>query len=169
MALLGLGLPLLFALSVPLVSQTENVLTRQPIWDESGSTGQCQAQVEVQTVFHSERSWWLLAPSPYVVLADAAPKPLDASDDDPLSLIRTGVREARLGPPEIQDWCGTVGDPNQAYLDRQAQRARDREALGITWPYGLALDVGLGALFTVVAVRRLRAPARRLPRGTRVA
>jgi hypothetical protein len=48
-------------------------------------------------------------------------------------------------------------------------RARDRDRLSPVWPYGLAADVAVGAGFTVVAVRRLRAPARALPRGTRVA
>lgn len=171
-AFLGLGLPLLFALSVPLVSTEERVTVRNFQYDENGTTGQCVTTQEQMSVFHSERSWWLLAPSPYVVLADAAPRPLlEEGLSDPLTAIRAGVREARLGPDPIQDWCGpgANGDTSTVFQQREAQRAKDRERLGVTWPYGLAFDLGLGALFATVAVRRLRSPARKLPRGTRVA
>ncbi|MFN8081976.1 MAG: ABC transporter permease subunit [Kineosporiaceae bacterium] len=173
-ALLGLGLPLLFALSVPLVSTTEKVTVRQLNYDENGgSTATCVTTTETQSVFHSERSWWLLAPSPYVILADAAPRPKDPNtSSDPLSTIRTGVREARLGPEDVLDWCGPGApgvDALPSFEARQAQRDKDRERLGVTWPYGLAVNLLLGGGFTALAIRRLRTPARTLPRGTRVA
>lgn len=37
------------------------------------------------------------------------------------------------------------------------------------WPYGLAVNVLLGAGALVITTRRLRTPARALPRGLRVA
>jgi len=167
---LGLGLPLLFALSIPLATSRENVTVRQSEYPSDGSAPTCVSQSQQMGVFHSERSWWLLAASPYVVLADAAPKPLDGNTtDDPLTAIRSGVREARLGPDPVRDWCADNGDPQAAYSEHERQRAIQRERLGITWPFGLAADLALGTLFAGIAVRRLRAPARRLPRGTRVA
>jgi len=172
-AFLGLGLPLLFALSLPLVSQDEQVTVRTFQYNDDGTTGQCVTETQQLSVVHSERSWWLLAPSPYVVVADAAPRPAGVDGtSDPLSAIRAGVREARLGPDPIQDWCGpgaTGGDPSSAATAPEQQRATDRERLGYTWPYGLAVDLAVGGGFAAVAVRRLRSPARRLPRGTRVA
>jgi hypothetical protein len=81
-------------------------------------------------------------------------------------MTRSGVRELRLGPQAVPDYCYDVQtDSNSS--DRQ--RAAERERLGVVWPYGLAANLAIGAGFTVLAVRRLRAPARKLPRGTRVA
>ena len=110
-----------------------------------------------------------------MLLADAAPRPdpvrvppgdyVGSTTNDPLSGIRLGVREARLGPAPIEANCG-----NQLQNAQLSDQRRDqRDALGITWPYGLAANLLLGLLFTLLAVRRLRAPARTLPRGTRVA
>jgi ABC-type transport system involved in multi-copper enzyme maturation permease subunit len=100
---LGLGLPLLFALTLPLVTTTETVTRREMVAiDQSGSTTRCQVNtVETERV-HTERSWWLLAPSPYVVVSDAAPKPDGDSYSDPLTGIRSGVRETRIGPDRIR-------------------------------------------------------------------
>lgn len=167
---LGLGLPLLFALSTPLVRQDDRVQVRS----EQGTvtvegaepTYTCVTSVEERTRYHTERNWWLLAASPYVVVADSAPAPRDgASYGDPLTSIATVVREARLGPPEIENQCYSGDEGQRAERERQAQRA----ALAPTWPYGLLIDLGLGAAFTAVAVLRLRTPTRNLPRGTRVA
>jgi ABC-type transport system involved in multi-copper enzyme maturation permease subunit len=162
---LGLGIPVLFALSVPLVQSEDTVQVR--VANPAGDA--CLLQSGVRQQQHTERSWWVLGASPFVVVADSAPAaerrpgvPLD----DPLTAIRNGVRELRLGPPAVVDECYL----NQASYDAdQSQRQSDRDALPATWPYGLAADVALGALFTAVAVRRLRTPFRRLPRGTRVA
>ena len=161
---LGLGLPLLFLLSLPLVQSQDTV---QVSTSSDGSA--CAPTTQLRAQFHTERSWWLLGANPYVVVADSAPKAERVSGvglDDPLSAIRDGVREARLGPPAVVDECYL----NQAsYDEQQAQRQAQREALGATWPYGLAADLALGAGFTALAVRRLTTPSRRLPRGTRVA
>jgi hypothetical protein len=156
---LGLGLPLLFAVSIPLLTTQEQVTIRQPDYstdDGTATTVTCVTVTQEMSVFHSERSWWLLAASPYVILADAAPKPLDGS-----------LTEARLGADPVRDWC--YDGTEQANTQHQKERAAQRERLGVTWPFGVGADLLVGALFAGVAVRRLRAPARRLPRGTRVA
>ena len=165
-ALLGPGLPLLFALSVPLVTEFEQVKVYTEAYDDTGTPLQrCETITQEQSVTHTDRSWWLLAASPYVVVADASPKPLADGGSDPLGGIRDAVREIRLGPEDTLQECG-VGT---AQDDAAARRAAQREGLGATWPYGLGLDLALGGLFVVVAVRRLRTPTRRLPTGTRVA
>jgi hypothetical protein len=163
-AFLGLGLPLLFALSVPFVSTTDTVTVRTPSFDASGS-GSCEEQEQELDRVHTELTWWILAASPYVVVSDAAPPPdHDTFADDPLSLIREGVREARLGPADRDDWCG-----DDASDELERQRRSERDDLGATWPWGLGLDLLLAGGFVVLTVRRLRTPSRKLPRGTRVA
>jgi len=169
---LGLGLPLLFLLSTPLVRQEDRVPVSTQVEGafeegEEPSSNSCVTKVEERTRYHTERTWWLLAASPYVVVADSAPRPAGRdSFGDPLTSIGSAVREVRLGPPTIEDECWS----DQAQDQRtEAERRAAREALGVTWPYGLLIDLGLGAAFTAVAVLRLRTPTRNLPRGTRVA
>lgn len=183
--MLGLGLPVLFALLLPLTSRTDRVLVRTMVPVESVSTPpagssaspglqgeqpvQCTQHEEMIRTTHTEDLWWVLAPDPAEVLADAAPRPIapvDSRDGDLLSAIRSGIRELRLGQPAVQDSC-YVSAAVSAQQD--AARRNQREALGITWPYGLAVDLIIGVGFTALAVVRLRAPSTRLPRGTRVA
>ncbi|HET9655385.1 MAG TPA: ABC transporter permease subunit [Kineosporiaceae bacterium] len=175
-AFLGLGLPVLFALSLTMVQQNETVTVVQPREAATGADGQstfvCEKTTQEMSRAHTERVWWLLAANPFVVVADAAPRPADKAGhwvvDDPLSAIRSGVRESRLGPAPVEDWC-TDAKPGGNVGGFDAARDAKRNSLGVVWPFGLAADLALGAGFTVVAVRRLRAPARKLPRGTRVA
>jgi ABC-type transport system involved in multi-copper enzyme maturation permease subunit len=204
--LLGLGLPMLFGVMVPLVSSNESVrvyqsgpLNQDPTQTDPAQTDPTQTdpttsyscQIQVQTISraHTERVWWLLAANPFVILADAAPRPPAGSSyafgDDPLTAIRTGVREARLGPAPVEDWCTgasyTQLDPaTGAQVDSappippelaaaQARRNAQLNGLGVVWPFGLVADLVLAAGFVVLAILRLRAPARVLRRGTRVA
>jgi ABC-type transport system involved in multi-copper enzyme maturation permease subunit len=173
---LGLGLPLLFALSVPLITSTDRVRVHTAAQSDVTGDGPppCTVVTDERQQVHTERSWWLLAANPFVVVADSAPAVRNlpgAGLDDPLTAIRDAVREARLGPTDPVEECGwfvytpSAGTQNDPATARQQQR----DALPAAWPYGLAADVALGVAFTVIAVRRLRAPARRLPRGTRVA
>lgn len=160
-AFLGLGLPLLFGLSVPFVTTEDQVEVISPSFTTGSGETQCTRQTETMSVTHTELTWWLLAASPYVVVSDAAPtQDDDPYPDEPLGAIRSGVREARLGPPAVRNWCNDTDDE---------ARAQRRDELSPTWPYGLAIDLAMAAGFVVVTVRRLSTPTRKLPRGTRVA
>lgn len=112
----------------------------------------------------TDRTWPLLAPNPFVVLADAAPR-LPASRDpvtglprerplDPLGSLGDAIREVRRGP----DPAGFIDTP-----------ADDNPEPAPVWPLGLGIDVALGVGAAVVTVRRLRMPAGKLGRGVRVA
>ena len=79
--------------------------------------------------------------------------------------------------PETQPTFA-LGDGSQQPQDQQAQEQqqqlakaeRDRlNKVPAVWPYGFAFLGLIGAGSTWVAVRRLRTPIRRLPRGTRIA
>ncbi len=176
-ALLGLGLPLLFALTVPLVTEQGQVTQLTPAMSSDGVPADgpdCDRTVVTQDVLHTERTWWLLAPSPFVVVADAAPQVqryqrdaggrlVESSDpQDPLSVIRYAVRSARVGPTDVQDFCHDT-------VQQRYQQQQRVDAAGVVWPYGLAADLVLALGFVWLAVRRVSTPTRRLPSGTRVA
>jgi hypothetical protein len=165
--LLGVGLPLLFALTLPLVTSEETVTRRENVsvgQDGDVTSMRCEVQTVQAERVHTERTWWLLAASPFVIVADAAPKPDQDSFSDPLTAIRDEVRAARLGPDSVDDWCSDLVS-DRSYRERQQKVAK----LPATWPYGLGADLLIGAGFLVLTVRRLRTPADRLPRGTRIA
>jgi ABC-2 type transport system permease protein len=134
---LTVGTLIAFGLSVPLTAETvqrDNGMGN--IWEEQ------------QT--HTERVWWLLAPNPFVVLADAAPKLpprklYERRPFDPLGEVGQGVRNVRKGE----------------YVDGRADEP--------VWPYGLGFDLLLGAGGLWVTTRRLRAPAHTLAKGVRIA
>lgn len=115
-----------------------------------------------------EKVWWLLAPNPFVVLADAAPtqperrNPItgypQAQPLDPLGEIGRSVRDMR--DPTEDEFGPSALAPGQ---DEQ------RPAPGPVWPFGLVFNVVLGAVAIVVTTLRLRTPTRTLPRGIRVA
>lgn len=112
------------------------------------------------TVSRPDRIWWLLAPNPFVILADSAPhlpprvvveqgNRIVLEPDDPLSALGTEVRRLRLSPATRSGAPGPItGMP--------------------VWPYGLGFDLLLAAGAVAVTIRRLRVPSGRLPRGVRV-
>ncbi|WP_277211108.1 ABC transporter permease [Isoptericola croceus] len=165
----------LFGLSVPLVTTTEQVRT----WDvpvdydwEDTEPPECEWRIQTQEVFHSERTWWLLAANPFVIVADA--QPLAGTEEfenaaDPLTLIQYGVRYARTGPAAEQDWCGDMWFSNGGDLTADPPVEEQQPSQSLVWPWGLGIYVMLGAGGIVTAVRRLRIPVHRLPKGTRVA
>jgi ABC-2 type transport system permease protein len=114
-----------------------------------------------------DRVWWLLAPNPFVVLADSAPQvPLKRDPrtgrleappvDDPLGDIGRGAREMRMSPYNKMDYYNNYED-------------REEEPTPPVWPYGLAFDLLLGAGSVWITIRRLRTPVHVLARGQRIA
>ncbi len=122
----------------------------------------------------TDRVWWLLAPNPFVVLADAAPQlpPETAAEkkvrlaDEARGISRINLRQA--------DPLGALGrtvrrlrsKPNADGLILSVLTGRGHKPV---WPWGLGFDVALGAGALWVTARRLRTPSRVLPRGQRVA
>jgi ABC-2 type transport system permease protein len=134
---LTVGTPVAFGLATALTVE------RVPVG--SCSVSRCGTTERVRT----DRTWWLLAPNPFVVLADSSPR-LDRGEDsaaglDPLGGVGRLLREVRQGPQ------ASGADPPSI------------------WPTGLALHALLTAGALGLAVRRLRTPSRELPRGQRVA
>jgi ABC-type transport system involved in multi-copper enzyme maturation permease subunit len=168
---LTIGTLIAFGLVLPITRGTHTVTEQVP--DETRMQAELQAgtfnpaeipmitQTVTKTEVRTEKVWWLLAPNPYVILADAAPEKhqpfsLDASSGDqpagtfdPLAGVANAVRDARQGSS-----TSNLSEPKGA---------------GPVWPWGLGFDVLLGAGAVVITIRRLRTPSRRLPRGVRVA
>ena len=152
-----MGLLILFGLATAATRQTVTV-------NQSGGN-------YTQTVTRTDDTWWILAPNPFVVLADAAPVAPQRKvcynqlpnggqgpetfctyqDDtfDPLGDISRAVRDLRAPP-----------NPNGV----QAQSTR----AALVWPYGMGFDFVLGGFMLYVTTRRLRTPRVRLQRGVRV-
>jgi ABC-2 type transport system permease protein len=113
----------------------------------------------VQSESRPDRIWWLIAPNPFVILADSAPRlPPRVIErgggrsivvpNDALSSLSEGVRSTRRSP----------------YRSGVGYGADDQAV----WPFGLGFDLLLAAGAVWVTTRRLRAPSRRLARGVRV-
>jgi hypothetical protein len=119
----------------------------------------------------TDRTWWLLAPNPFVVLADAAPQiPEERPEEDVLVEGGPGVRASDLDPlgqigRQVRSLRETpFGD--SVYSD---ETLPPREEPAPVWPTGLAVNVALGMGALLLTSRRLRTPTRNLPRGQRVA
>ena len=142
-------------------------------------------QTFTSTRTRADRTWWLLAPNPFVILADAAPRlppetaeqrrereaaeqrgefRQSARDIDPLGAISNAVRDLRRPPGD-----DNVGGGQVILSPDTEQERADREKRRPVWPYGLAFDVALAGAALFVTSRRLRTPSRKLGKGQRVA
>ena len=150
------------------------------------------AQSFEATRARTDRTWWLLAPNPFVILADAAPQlpPLtdaerrereadaergvqrqDARDIDPLGGLGRAVRELRNEPEPVRSFSygsGSTGNMGGAYSSSLTITPDPPERKPV-WPFGLAFDVALAAGALWLTTRRLSTPSRKLPKGQRVA
>jgi ABC-type transport system involved in multi-copper enzyme maturation permease subunit len=144
--------------------------------------GQPQSYQESRA--RTDRTWWLLAPNPFVILADAAPQlpPLttaqkrqrqadeqrgvyrqDARDIDPLGGLGRAVGSVRRPPRPIARGLAIYSE------EQLSAQTAERDKPRPVWPWGLAADVLLAALSLWVTTRRLNTPSRTLPKGQRVA
>jgi ABC-type transport system involved in multi-copper enzyme maturation permease subunit len=117
--------------------------------------------------------WGFLAANPYVVVADAAPGSFDQSGNprDLFGWIAVAVRTAQHAPEtdRLLDYCADWS-PTGAWqgLDTEtAKQVYDRSVP--SWFVGLAIHLVLGAGALVWAWRRTDTPAKKLPKGSRVA
>jgi len=164
--------PIFFALTFPFLSTTQDVQVYgvpDSYWQEmhEGTTSPgpvCELTVQERPVAHTEWTWWLLAVNPFVVVADGAVPDsahTSGSPADSVATVTQSLRDLRLGQPAVVDECWVQEDT--------ADVVPVRDGAGAVWPFGLAVNLLLGAGGFLVAVRRLRIPQRTLPRGTRVA
>lgn len=151
--------PLVFGLTYGSVSSNERVqvYSMPDTWIGTEDV-QCEWREGERSVAHTERTWWLLAVNPFVVVADGAGTKADEDGADALGGLRDVVRQVR---------AGYTGKVDECWADSSTFEAEKSDSP--VWPWGLGLNLALGAAGYVIAVRRLSIPTRTLPRGTRVA
>lgn len=171
---LTVGTLIAFGLAVSMTTEQVTRTVQVPVGDpyEPGQRQPSEPELEEQTFEVSQtrpdRVWWLLAPNPFVVLADAAPTLTRRVDPvtgrieweplDPLGEIGRESRQLRNPPTN----AGLSYEP----LDELSPPPSQSRPV---WPYGLAFNVLLGAAALAVTTWSLRTPSRNLPRGIRVA
>ncbi|CAM3896770.1 ABC transporter permease [Tsukamurella strandjordii] len=191
MLFLLIGLPILAALLTPVTK--ERIAADRPVWtySDTGESGTCRIERTEVTVEHTERIWWIVAPNPAVVLADAAAQRDTGRDaarerrnwadygpagrprppsESALGDIADSISKLRTAPQPNQDrTCAEVGywSGNDTYYLRSGRRTDGY--LGHTWYWGLLANLALGGIGVAFAARRLRVPAGNLPRGVRIA
>lgn len=122
-----------------------------------------------------DRVWWIIAPNPFVVLADAAPATPTTTEfrpdgtafetrepSDLLGAMRAGIRQFRVSPDEAQEF---------SEFSEFSESTESTEGLDgpPVWPFGLGFQLFLAAGALVATQRRLRTPTGTLPTGQRVA
>ncbi|MCH1884061.1 ABC transporter permease [Agrococcus sp. ARC_14] len=148
--------------------QTEE--TRDEIvWDYDEETFETTCRETDRTyetvVPRPDRVWWMLAANPYVILADAIPPALaaDGYPTDVFSQIALAVRSVQEPPHE--ESCADYG-PDGSYVDPYEDIY---ERTAPSWFVGIAIHLALAALAVWGAIAAVRAPARTLAPGSRIA
>ncbi|MBS4100610.1 ABC transporter permease [Tsukamurella paurometabola] len=188
MLFLLVGLPVLAAALVPTTSEQVTYVTTD--WDYDRTTGKstCREVTATRDVAHTNRIWWIVAPNPAVVFADAASasdpgrdRTLDGSWADYRADDTPRPRETGLGG--LADTVSTFRAGERTPLERRcvsdtpsrdtyyygSYYDQDNSYVGRTWYWGLLANLALGGIGLAFAARRLRVPAANLPRGVRIA
>jgi ABC-type transport system involved in multi-copper enzyme maturation permease subunit len=139
--------------------------------EETGAPECLPPEVYTTQVPRFDLVWGFLAANPYVVLADASGGDFDASGYpvDLFSAFALGARAAQIVPEAetVYDECaalraGSTNDPSPTPEEIWNSTTP-------SWFVGLGAHVVLAAGLLGWGIARTRTPARRLPRGQRVA
>lgn len=137
-------------------------------FDQNGVATECgEWETYVYEAPRFDRVWWMLAPNPFVILADATPVTL-SQDGNPVDLfgqLALSVRGAQLPPTLEYRW----DDCNPGAEMPTLTPAQVLERTTPSWFVGLLIQLVLAAALLWWAWARTRTPARRLPPGTRIA
>lgn len=136
-------------------------------WEEEPSAADCEWYETTRTVQHTEYTAWLLGLNPFVVVADVAGHTSVEQADDPLSAISEGVRWAQQPPETVIEecWFWSFEEDWSTVPDVPPDEAEGTPY----WPWSFAVYLAAGAGALWYAAHRLGVPARRLPRGQRIA
>jgi ABC-2 type transport system permease protein len=112
--------------------------------------------------------WGILVANPYILLADAVPTTYDSygNPSDLFGNLKYGERSAQI-PPKLhttQNDCALNDD-----TDYQARAKHTIDSTTPGWLVGLIIQLALAAAALVGAGLRLRTPAGRLAKGSRIA
>jgi ABC-type transport system involved in multi-copper enzyme maturation permease subunit len=169
-AALVIGTVIAFALS-GLASQTQvKTYSRDVVYDDQGNAtdlcGEWTTDTSDQPRF--ERVWWMLAPNPFVILADATPARFESGGYplDAFSGLKVTVREAQIPPKSVERYDGCRAN---GYEDTTPDPHKVLAETTPSWAVGVAIQLVLAGGLMLWGGMRTRTPARRLARGSRIA
>jgi len=169
---LSVGTFIAFGLATALTQETRSVSNQMCGYSEDGTVqpGTCRQESYETAVPRMDRTWWLLAPNPFAVLADSAPatpvteiRRPDGSVErvgtslDPLGAMSRSLHQIRLKPVLQTADYGTYYEVPSGAVG------------GAVWPTGLGINLVLGIGAVWITTRRLRTPTYKLARGQRIA
>lgn len=134
----------------------------------------CLPQTYDSTQVRTDRTWFLLAANPFVVLADASPRLAPRTPAQERDRRARQDRGESVSDLRDADPLGGIGRAVRGLRDTPAPSSASLMVVAVqhdkpVWPTGLALNLALGAAALTVTTRRLRTPTRALPQGQRVA
>ncbi|WP_307852413.1 ABC transporter permease subunit [Glaciihabitans sp. dw_435] len=172
-AALSVGTLITFGLGA-LASQVEVTHTDSyMIYDDAGnSTGKCEEpSVYTENQPQFDRFWGVLVANPYVLLADAVPTHYDRNGNptDLFGSIKYGERMSQLpvNTHPVTNECVATPSPLTSGQDPAPRALIDSTTPG--WFVGILIHLVLAAAALVGAWARLRTPAGRLTKGSRIA
>jgi len=171
-AALSIGTLITFALgAIAVQSETTYTYTQGITYDDAtGRALTCTTpEISHSTVPRYDYFWGVLAANPYVVLADATPTHFnaDGNPDDLFGSIKSGVRMAQIAP-DLQhnsDECSPEYYSNSDY--KTPQQTIDETVP--SWFVGVLVHLVLAGAALTGAWAKLRTPARKLGKGSRIA
>ncbi|MBA2555527.1 MAG: ABC transporter permease [Geodermatophilaceae bacterium] len=128
---------------------------------------QVTGQTYSYTQSRPDRIWWILAPNPFIVLADAAPETPTTTIRLPDGTLVESRQDADLLGALSQE-ARLLRQRPEVFIPGNEVPASPAEP-GPVWPYGLGFRLVLAAGALLLTERRLRTPAGVLPTGQRVA
>ncbi|GAA1106961.1 ABC transporter permease [Arthrobacter flavus] len=180
-ALLGIGTLITFGLSYALIEEenaevTYSYLDYPPDTDYSvalppSAEMECITRTQIQTVHHTERTAWLLAANPFVIVADSVPYSRGGDFGQVSQPVNTGTQPSGVMEGISQGVRFLQAGPDYDITCEESQGLgpvlpEDRFPI---WPLGLVLQSALAGGLLWLGQRKLVTPARRLAQGTRVA
>lgn len=189
-ALLSVGTLIAFGLAVGSTTRYVEVEYRtysQEYWeqldrcsqdpDDPAATAACEREIPVTctterttaSIVHADRFWWILAMNPYVIVGDMVSiRAEDEAPSDLFGMISYGVRSMQKPQDEaLAGWDDCRPGAQGAVDDLTV--ADELEGTVPVWWIGLGLQLGLAAASLGAGYTRLRTPANRLPKGSRIA
>lgn len=172
-AALSLGTLIAFGLGGAALASTATTTSRYIEWDDR--TGQPTTspatcgdwETSQYRMPRYDLVWGFLAANPYVIVADATPMTFNGQGYpvDLFSQISSAVRVVQLTPVLERTYDDCAVSPQDDYPSTREQV----EGTVPSWFFGLGIHLLLAAGALWWATARTRTPARRLPRGTRIA
>ena len=157
---LSIGTPIAFGLTSQFVTSGHE--TVQVYGYEDYDDDVCTWYTDQRWVTHTERTAWMLVPNPFTIVADVGATGAVQrgwSSEDPMTMLSYAVRSALAGGSGEVHECWS--EPGGGWRETQHNQP--------SWPWGVGVYALMGAGSIWFAARRLAIPARKLPKGTRIA